>query len=156
MGSITEIRGDLCGIFRAAVGGRYLALERVDLGVYLGQLLVGARHAGVLGSDEAGVGGYGLAHPLHGAPNLRLELPAQDLAEAPAERVRLLLEVLAGLPPAVGEDEEAVARDDGGGDDARGVEKAGGREGYYDGPDAQGSRLSGGRPGGGGPARGRP
>src|SRR4028119_516715 len=69
---------------------------------------------------------------------------------ASAERVRLPPKVRAGLPPAVGEDEEAVARDDGGGDDARGVEKAGGRESYYDGPDAQGPRLYGGGPRDGG------
>src|SRR4028118_617959 len=103
MGSITEIRGDLFGVSGTAGWGRYLALEGVDLGVYLGQLLAGAGHAGVLGADEAGVGGYGLAHPLHGAPYLRLELPPDHLAEAPAEGVRLLPEVLAGLAPAVGE-----------------------------------------------------
>src|SRR5919112_2109175 len=110
---ITGNSEDLSGVFGDAVGaargGLYLALEGVHLGVDLGQLLAGAGHTGVLGADEAGVGGYGLAHPLHGAAYLRLELPAHHLAEAPAEGIRLLPEVLAGLPPAVGEDEEAVA-----------------------------------------------
>ena len=34
----------------------------------------------MLGSDEAGVGGYGFAHLLHGTGQLRLELAPHDLA----------------------------------------------------------------------------
>src|SRR5918995_7382023 len=74
--------------------------ERADLGsqslglhCYLRQVRAGLRHAGVLGADEAGVGGYRLAHPLDGAVELRLELAANYLAQPLAQGVGLLAEL---------------------------------------------------------------
>ena len=63
----------------------------------------------MLGADEAGVGGYGLPHPLDGAAELGLELAPDDLAEALAQGLGLLAELLAGLAAAVREGEQAVA-----------------------------------------------
>src|ERR671910_480681 len=48
-------------------GGGDLLLQRTGLRVDGGEVFAGPAHAGVLGADEAGVGCYGLAHPLDGA-----------------------------------------------------------------------------------------
>ena len=66
---------------------------------------------GVLGPDEAGVGGYGLPHTLDGAVRLSLELASDDPAQAFAKGVCLLTKLFAGLALAVREDEQAVSRD---------------------------------------------
>jgi len=80
-------------------------------------------HAGVLGPDETGVGGYGLPHTLDGAVRLSLELTSDDLTQALAQGVRLLAKLLAGLTPTVWEDEQTVAGDYRGGDNPRHVEE---------------------------------
>src|SRR5687767_12695428 len=92
----------------------------------------GAGHAGVLGADETGVGGYGLLHTLDGAVRLNLELTSDYLTQAPAQGVCLLTELLAGLAPAVRKDEQTVAGDYRGGDNPRHVEEARRREGDDD------------------------
>src|SRR4028118_233233 len=147
-----QILGVAC---RAGVWGGYSVLQGVHFAVYASEVIAGPGHPGVLGPDEAGVGGYGLAHLLHETVQLGLKLAPHDLSEPPAERVRLLAEVLAGLAPPVWEDEETVARDDGRRYDPGGVEKTGGRQGDDEGPDAARARLYGGRGGGRGVGGGR-
>src|SRR3712207_7985064 len=73
-GCITVNRGELFWIFWAGVWGRYLALERLHLVGYGGEVFARTGHAGVLGPDEAGVRGYSLAHGLHRARELRLAI----------------------------------------------------------------------------------
>src|SRR5215210_7142097 len=121
--------------------GRDLIFQSADLHVEGGQVFAGAGHAGVLRADEAGVWCYGLAHPLDRAGQLGLELSSNDLAEPLAQGIRRRAELVAGLAPAVGEDEQAVAGDYRGGDDAGSVHEAGGGEGHDDAPDADGPHL---------------
>src|SRR5215212_1052773 len=129
------------GVRRSDAGGGDFHPHRRGFCVEGGEFFAGAGHAGVLGADEAGVRGYGFPHPLDGARQLGLELPPDDLAEALAQGVRLLAELLAGLAPAVGDDEQTVAGDYGTGDDPRHVQEAGRGDGDDDGPDADGPDL---------------
>src|SRR5215212_6597320 len=122
-------------------GSCYLVLEAIDLFVHLGEGRACHGHAGVLRADETGVGCYGVAHPLDGAVELRVELPAEHLAEALAQRVSLLPELPPRLAALVGKNKEPVARDYGGGYDARHVEEAGRGERHDDGADADGPDL---------------
>src|SRR5215203_3406752 len=98
-------------------------------------------HAGVLGPDETGVGGYGLPHTLDGAVRLSLELTSDDLTQALAQGVRLLAKLLARLTPTVWEDEQTVAGDYRGGDNPRHVEETRRCDGDDDGPDTDGPYL---------------
>src|SRR3712207_8730231 len=61
-GCITVNRGELFWIFWAGVWGGYLALERLHLVGYGGEVFARAGHAGVLGPDEAGVRGRSEEH----------------------------------------------------------------------------------------------
>src|SRR5215217_7912089 len=110
--------------------------QGVCFGVDGGEVFAGPAHAGVLGADEACVRGYGLSHPLDGAAELGLELPPDDLAEALAQGVGLLAELLAGLAATVREDEQPVTSENRSGDDPRHIQESGRGDGDYDGPDA--------------------
>src|SRR5215203_4694478 len=91
----------LKGCLRPDPGGGDLIFQSTGLRVEGCQVFSGAGHAGVLGSDETGVGAYGLPHTLDGAVGLNLELTSDDLTQAPAQGVCLLTELFAGLAPAV-------------------------------------------------------
>src|SRR5918995_4317192 len=90
---------------RADLGSQSLGLR-----CYLRQVRAGLRHAGVLGADEASVGGYRLAHPLDGAVEFRLELATHHLAQTLAQGIGLFAEL--GPRPAapVRQDKETEAR----------------------------------------------
>src|SRR5918999_98313 len=104
--------------------GGDLIFQRTGLRVEGCEVFSSAGHAGVFGSDETGVGGYGFPHTLDGAVRLDLELTSDDLTRAPTQGVCLLTELLAGLAPAVREDDQTVAGDYRGGHNPRHVEEA--------------------------------
>src|SRR5918997_5921016 len=91
---------------RTDLGSQILGLRR-----YLRQVRAGLRHAGVLGADEASVGGYRFAHPLDGAVKLRLELATHHLAQPLAQGIGLFAELGPRLAAPVRQDKEAETRD---------------------------------------------
>ena len=109
----------------------------------------------MLGSDETGVGGYGFPHTLDGAVRLDLELTSDDLTRAPTQGVCLLTELLAGLAPAVREDDQTVAGDYRGGHNPRHVEEARRRDGDDEAPDTDGPDFERGGLGDGAPSSSR-
>ena len=89
---------------------RNLRTQGLDLLGYLRQGRACLCHAGVFGANEAGVGGYRLAHPLDGAVQLSIKLSPYDFAQALPESLGLLAELFASLAPSARQDKEPEAR----------------------------------------------